>query len=218
VAFFGFLAYGFLPMKSIRFSFILAAVLALGLFAGRARAAADIGQAAPEFTLNDIDGTTHRLSDYKGKIVVLEWNNPDCPIVHKHYDSGNIPGIQKTAIADGVVWLLVNSGAPGNEGADYTADQIKAWLKERASAPTAYLRDSDGKVGHLYGAKTTPHLFVIGRDGVLDYEGAIDSIRSSDQADIPKAENYVSEALAEVKAGQPVAKSATQPYGCSVKY
>jgi hypothetical protein len=205
-------------MTNLRFSFILAALLATGLVANRAWAAAEVGQAAPDFKLKDIDGTAHQLSDYKGRIVVLEWNNPDCPIVHKHYDSGNIPRMQKTATADGVVWLLVNSGAPGNEGADYSADQIKAWLKDRSSAPTAYLRDPDGAVGHLYGAKTTPHFFVIGRDGVLDYEGAIDSIRSSDQADIPHAENYVSEALASVKAGQPVAKPATQPYGCAVKY
>ena len=180
--------------------------------------AVDVGQAAPDFTLNDIDGQARKLSDYKGKIVVLEWNNPDCPIVHKHYDSGNIPSLQRSAMADGVVWLLINSGAHGNQGADYTADQIKAWLKERNSSPTAYLRDPDGTVGHLYGAAATPHLFVIRADGSLAYEGAIDSIPSAKQSDIPKAVNYVKLALAAVEAGQPVAKATSQAYGCSVKY
>lgn len=184
----------------------------------RAWAAAEIGRPAPDFTLSDIDGASHKLSDFKGKIVVLEWNNPDCPIVHKHYDSGNLPHLQKTHMAKGVVWLLINSGAPGKEGADYTSAQIKSWLEERDSNPTAYLRDSDGAVGHLYGAKTTPHLFVIDANGVLVYEGAIDSIRSADAADIPRAENYVSEALQSVEAGLQVAKPATQPYGCPVKY
>jgi hypothetical protein len=205
-------------MKISRLALIFAVAAAAVLGAARARAAAEIGQAAPDFSLNDIDGVSHKLSDYKGRTVVLEWNNPDCPIVHKHYDSGNIPRLQKSAVADGVVWLLINSGAPGNEGADYTAPQIKDWLLKRDSAPTAYLRDPDGAVGHLYGAKTTPHLFVINGGGVLAYEGAIDSIRSADPDDIPRAENYVSEALAAVKAGKPVAKAATQPYGCPVKY
>jgi AhpC/TSA family len=205
-----------MPMRSLTFT--LAAAAALAVFTPLARAGVSIGQPAPDFTLSDIDGQSHKLSDYKGKIVVLEWNNPDCPIVHKHYDSGNIPQLQKEAIADGVVWLLINSGAPGKEGADYTADQIKAWLKQRESNPTAYLRDPSGQVGHLYGAKTTPHLFVINTDGNLAYEGAIDSIRSADQADIPKATNYVRAALDSLKAGQPVAVSISRPYGCSVKY
>jgi len=181
-------------------------------------AAVTIGQTAPDFTLKDIDGQACSLSGFKGKTVVLEWNNPDCPIVHKHYDSGNIPSLQKAAIANGVVWLLINSGAPGREGADYSADEIRAWLKERGSAPTAYLRDPTGRVGHLYGAKTTPHLFIITPAGLVVYNGAIDSIRSARQSDIPKAENYVKEALDAVKAGTPVAKPATQPYGCSIKY
>jgi len=177
-----------------------------------------IGQTAPDFTLKDIDGQACSLSGFKGKTVVLEWNNPDCPIVHKHYDSGNIPSLQKAAIANGVVWLLINSGAPGREGADYSADEIRAWLKERGSAPTAYLRDPTGRVGHLYGAKTTPHLFIITPAGLVVYNGAIDSIRSARQSDIPKAENLVKEALDAVKAGTPIAKPSTQPYGCSIKY
>jgi AhpC/TSA family len=206
-------------MNFPRFPLVLVAAIT-ALFAGAAPASAAVanGQPAPDFTLTDIDGQPHHLSDYKGKTVVLEWNNPDCPIVHKHYDSGNIPGLQKAAAADGVVWLLINSGAPGKEGGDYTADQIKAWLKERGSVPTAYLRDPTGTVGHLYGAQTTPHMFVITADGMLVYHGGIDSIASADQADIPRAENYVKEALAEVKAGQPVAKGSSRPYGCTVKY
>lgn len=203
-------------MRSFLLTFAAAATLAV--CAAPAWAGVAIGQPVPDFTLNDIDGQPHKLSDYKGKIVVLEWNNPDCPIVHKHYDSGNIPKLQSDAMANGVVWLLINSGAPGKEGADYTADQIKAWLKQRNSAPTAYLRDPSGQVGHLYDAKTTPHLFVINTDGDLAYEGAIDSIRSADQADIPNATNYVRAALDSLKAGQPVAVPISRPYGCSVKY
>jgi hypothetical protein len=182
------------------------------------RAAVVTGQPSPDFTLTDVDGHAHHLSDYKGKVVVLEWNNPECPIVHKHYDSGNLPGLQHSAMGDGVVWLLINSAAPGNEGGDYTAAQIKAWLQERNATPTAYLRDPTGQVGHLYAAKTTPHLFVINAAGILVYDGAIDSIRSANPQDIPRAENYVAAALAAVKAGRPVAKANTQPYGCSVKY
>jgi hypothetical protein len=205
-------------MKPVRLLFIVAAAVACGLFASVSHAAVAIGQPAPDFALTDLDGQTHKLSDYKGKTVVLEWNNPDCPIVHKHYDSRNIPTLQKSATADGVVWLMINSGAPGKEGGDYTSDQIKAWLKDHDAAPTDYFRDPDGKVGHLYQARTTPHMFVITADGTLVYDGAIDSIPSADQADIPRAENYVSEALAAVKAGQPVAKATSRPYGCSVKY
>lgn len=194
---------------------VLAAVVAI---CAVAQAAVEVGRPAPDFTLTDIQGKAHKLSDYQGKTVVLEWNNPDCPIVHKHYDSDNLPEMQRTFTGKGVVWLLINSGAPGLEGADYSADQVNAWLKERHSTPSAYLRDPSGKVGHLYAAKTTPHLFVINPEGVLVYDGAIDSIRSAQASDIPKAENYVKEALAALEAGKPVPKANTQPYGCSVKY
>jgi len=180
-------------------------------------AEAQVGQAAPDFTLTDINGATHKLSDYKGKTVVLEWVNAECPFVVKHYASGNMPAAQKAATADGVVWLSINSGHAGAQG-DYDAAQVAAWSKETGAAPTAYLRDQNGAVGRLYGAKTTPHMFVITADGTLVYDGAIDSIRSSKQSDIAKAENYVNTALAAVKAGQPVPKPNTQPYGCSVKY
>ena len=184
-----------------------------------ARAAVQTGSPAPDFTLTDLDGNSHKLSDYKGKIVVLEWNNPDCPFVKKHYDhSGNLPKLQKAATADGVVWLTINSGAAGNQGGDYSAAQLKAYLEKNHAAPTAYLPDHDGKVGHLYKAKTTPQLFVITAAGTLAYDGAIDSIRSTDVGDIAKATNYLTAALTSVKAGQPVAKANTESYGCSVKY
>jgi len=203
-------------MKSLRFLLLAAAVALLASVS--APAAVEVGRPAPDFALTDLQGQPHRLSDFKGKVVVLEWNNPDCPIVHKHYDSGNLPRLQQAETARGVVWLLINSGAPGKEGADYSAAEINAWLQERHSAPTAYLRDPTGRVGHLYSAKTTPHLFVIDRDGLLVYEGAIDSIRSTNPADIPHATNYVKAALDDVAAGRPVAKATSQPYGCSVKY
>jgi hypothetical protein len=200
---------------SLRF-LVLAAALAVA-FVSSTRAAVAIGQTAPDFTLTDITGQVHTLSDYRGKTVVLEWTNPECPFVQKHYGSGNIPHLQKAATADGVIWLSINSGRPGAEG-DYTPAQVVAWSKKMGAAPTAYFRDQDGKVGRLYSAKTTPHLFVITADGTLVYDGAIDSIRSAKVEDIARATNYVSAALAAVKAGKPVEKAATQPYGCSVKY
>lgn len=204
-----------MPPQLLRscFAAATALVLTIGL-----HAAAVVGQPAPEFTLADIKGTPHTLSELKGKTVVLEWVNPQCPFVMKHYDkSGNIPALQKAATADGVVWLSINSGASGKQG-DFDAAQVTAWSTKTGAAPTAYLRDSDGKVGKLYGAKTTPHIFVITADGKLAYNGAIDSINSADPADIAKAENYVTAALAAVKAGKSVTTSSTQPYGCSVKY
>lgn len=196
----------------------LFAVVALAAaFVSIARAAAVVGESAPDFTLTDITGATHKLSEFKGKTVVLEWVNPGCPFVIKHYGSGNMPNLQRKAEADGVVWLSINSGSAGAQG-DLDPTEATAWLKKNGAAPTAYFRDQDGKIGRLYGAKTTPHLFVIKADGVLAYEGAIDSIRSAKVEDIAKAENYVTSALTAIKAGVPVAKTNTQPYGCSVKY
>jgi peroxiredoxin len=180
--------------------------------------AAKVGQPAPAFTLTDLNGTTHSLADFKGKTVVLEWVNPDCPFVRKHYDkSGNLPATQKAAVAGGTVWLLVNSAAPGAQG-DYSPDQAKAWLKKHQAAATAYLRDPAGTVGKLYDARTTPHMYVIDPAGTLVYAGAIDSNSSSKSEDIAKATNYVNAALADLKAGKPVAQATTKPYGCSVKY
>jgi len=198
---------------------LLVALTALLALAGSAvRASVEVGQPAPDFTLTDLTGQTHSLSDYKGKVVVLEWNNPDCPFVKKHYDSGNIPSLQKSATADGVVWLVINSGASGKEGADYTPAEITSWLQKSSAAPTAYCFDHDGKVGHLYNAKTTPDMYVINADGILVYDGAIDSIRSAKTDDIAKATNYVKAALEALKSGQPIAKPVSEPYGCSVKY
>lgn len=174
---------------------------------------AEIGQAAPDFTLNNLNGQPVSLSQYKGKTVVLEWTNPECPFVGRHYSTGNMQSLQKEATAEGVVWLQINSGSKGAEG-DYPPAQAKAWLAKNGAASTAYLRDQDGTVGHLYGAKTTPHMFVITADGVLVYAGGIDNNRKTHIG----ATNYVREALAAVKAGKPVAKASAEPYGCSVKY
>lgn len=198
-----------------KLSLALLAVLTASLTS--AFAAVQIGQPAPDFSLTDINGKTHQLSDFKGKTVVLEWVNPECPFVVKHYESGNIPSLQKAATADGVVWISINSGKAGAQG-DFNPAQVSSWTSKVGAAPAAYCRDSDGKVGNLYGAKTTPQMYVITADGTLAYNGAIDSIRSSKQEDIAKATNYVTAALASVKAGQPVAKATSEPYGCSVKY
>ncbi len=206
-------------MNHLRLPSLLRAGLAsAGLLLCSVLGAATVGQPAPAFTLTDLDGKTHSLADFKGKTVVLEWVNPECPFVVKHYEkSGNLPATQKAATADGVVWLLVNSAAPGKQG-DYDADKAKAWLAKNHAAATAYLRDADGKVGKAYGAKTTPHIFVINAEGALVYAGAIDSKRSTNAEDIAGAENYAKNALADLKAGRPVATPATQPYGCGVKY
>ncbi len=200
----------------IRILFVGAASLAL--FAGAAQAAPAVGQVAPDFTLTDINGQTHSLSDYRGKTVVLEWVNPECPFVQKHYQgSGNIPATQKAAVADGAVWLSINSGYPGSEG-DYAPAEAQAWEKKTGAAATAYFRDQDGKVGKLYDARHTPTLFIVNPAGTLVYAGGIDSINSADPGDIPKATNYVKAALTDLKAGRPVAKATSRAYGCSVKY
>jgi len=202
----------------IKSSLLTIALVAMTALVTVARAAAGIGETAPDFTLTDINGKAHHLSEFKGKVVVLEWHNPDCPFVHKHYDSGNLPALQRSATASGAIWLTINSGAPDQEGGNYTPAQLQEYLLQNKAAPTAYLLDPDGKVGRLFGAKTTPHMFVISAEGKLAYSGAIDSVRSADAGDIPAAKNYVAAALADLKAGRPVAISSTRPYGCGVKY
>lgn len=203
-------------MKIIR-QLLLAAATCAALHIGQA-ATAEVGKAAPDFTLTDITGARHSLSEFKGKTVVLEWVNPECPFVVKHYDkSGNMPKTQKTATGDGVVWLQINSGHPGAQG-DFAPDKVAAWQKRNAVASTAYFRDQDGKVGRLYDARTTPHMYVIDGAGTLVYAGGIDSIRSGKTEDIAKATNYVAAALADLKTGQQVRTQSSQPYGCSVKY
>lgn len=197
---------------------LFTAAAALAAFTLSARAAtAQVGQPAPDFALTGLDGQKHSLSDFKGKTVVLEWVNPDCPFVKKHYDSHNMQNTQKSATDDGAVWLQINSAAAGNEG-DYAPAAAVKWLHNMGAASTAYLRDPNGTVGHLYDARTTPHMYIVNPDGVLVYSGGIDNIRSSKISDIAKATNYVKAALADLKAGRPVATATSQPYGCSVKY
>jgi len=204
-------------MKSLNKIVLAGAVSLAALCIGQAAPAA-VGKAAPDFTLTDINGQQHSLSSFKGKTVVLEWVNPECPFVVKHYDkSGNMPRTQQAAAKDGVVWLQINSGHPGAQG-DFDPAKVSDWQKRNAVASTAYFRDQDGKVGKLYDARTTPHMYVIDPAGTLVYAGGIDDIRSSKPEDIAKATNYVSAALSDLKAGQMVRTKNSQPYGCSVKY
>jgi len=195
----------------------LTTALALAAPFSTAFAAATVGATAPDFSLTDANGKTQTLSQYKGKTVVLEWNNPGCPFVQKHYSSGNIPKQQADATKDGVVWLTINSGAGGKQG-HLDAAGAKAFIAQYQASPTAYLFDGDGKVGHLYGAKTTPHMYVIDAGGTLRYVGGIDSIASADKEDLAKATQYVPLVLAELKNGKPVSVATSEPYGCSVKY
>jgi len=180
-------------------------------------AAVTTGEAAPDFTLTDTNGQSHSLSQFKEKCVVLEWFNHDCPFVKKHYDSGNMQALQKEYTGKDVVWLAINSSAAGKEGY-YNAEQTNQMTKDKAAAPTAVLLDADGKVGQLYGAQTTPHMYIINPEGILIYQGAIDDKKSADSADIATSKNYVKSALDAAMAGQPVGDSTTKSYGCSVKY
>ena len=179
--------------------------------------ALEVNKPAPNFTLTDHLGKKHSLSDYKGQYVVLEWINFDCPFVRKHYGSGNMQALQKEYTQKGVVWLSVCSSAPGKQGY-FGSKEISKRLKELTAAQNAYLIDSDGKVGKLYGAKTTPHIFIIAPDGTSIYNGAIDSIRSTDKDDIQKAENYVRSVLDAALGSKEIKPFSTVPYGCSVKY
>lgn len=180
-----------------------------------AQVAAD--QQAPAFALPDTAGQVHQLADYQGKFVVLEWVNPDCPFVKKHYGSGNMQKLQQEYTGKGVAWLAICSSAPGKQG-NYPPEKHAELAKARGSAATALLLDPDGKVGKLYGAKTTPHMFVISPEGKILYRGAIDDKPSTDQADVKTAKNYVKAALDAAMDGQAVAEPVTAPYGCSVKY
>ena len=190
---------------------------ALAALAVPALAKPVIGEAAPAFSAIDSDGRTQALADYRGKVVVLEWNNPQCPFVRKHYGAGNMQKQQAEAASSGVVWLTVNSGAAGKQG-HLDAAAAKAYVAEQKAKPAAYLIDADGTVGRAYAAKTTPQIAIIDREGVLRYNGAIDSIPSADVEDIAEATQYAREALAEIAAGKPVSVATSEPYGCSVKY
>ena len=200
-----------------RRSFLSAAAAAAILMQGHAMAApAVVGQSAPGFTLTDTAGKPVRLADFKGKTVVLEWNNPGCPFVRKHYQ-GNMQALQKEAAAQGVVWLAINSTETAS--GDYLSPaQLTRWMQDKQAAPTATLMDEDGVVGKAYGARVTPHMYIVNAQGVLVYAGGIDSIPSSRVDDIPKATPYIRQALGEIKAGKPLSVSTSQAYGCSVKY
>src|SRR5262245_9190719 len=180
-------------------------------------AAPTVGAAAPAFTATDTHGKKVSLADQKGKYVVLEWHNQGCPYVVKHYDSGNMQKLQKDLTAKGVVWLTVISSAPGKQG-HVSPGEADTYVREKGAAPTAVLLDEDGSVGRLYGAKTTPHMFVIDDKGTLVYAGAIDDKPTSDKADVEGAKSYVLAAYEEAKAGKAVTTASTPPYGCSVKY
>jgi hypothetical protein len=176
-----------------------------------------IDKPAPLFSGAAADGSTIKLEDLRGKTVILEWTNHECPFVVKHYESGNIPNLQKQAAAQGIIWLQVITSAPGKEG-NVTGEVAQKLNAHRGATPTNTVLDGNGSIGKLYGATNTPQFFIIDPKGVLIYKGGIDSIPSADQSDIGKAENYISAALADIAAGKKIAKAVTKPYGCSVKY
>ena len=190
----------------------------MGALAMHAHASITTGSAAPDFTATDeITKKEFSLADFKGKTVVLEWVNYGCPFVKKHYGAGNMQALQQAAADNGVVWISINSGAEGKQGF-LKADEVAPTMKEHDAKNAHYVRDADGKIGKLYNAKTTPHMFIINAEGTLVYQGAIDDNSSADASTIKGATNYVTETLAALKAGTPVSVGTTQPYGCSVKY
>jgi peroxiredoxin len=194
--------------------------VAAGVIAGLAAVAAAqavVGDKAPAFTATDSNGKPESLADFKGKWVVLEWTNNECPFVKKHYGSGNMQKLQRLFTGKGVTWLSVVSSGPGQQGFVDGA-RANALTKERGAAPSAVLLDPQGTLGRLYGAKTTPHMYVIDPQGKLVYNGAIDDKPSTDQADVAGARNYVSAALDQAMGGRPVTTASSAPYGCSVKY
>ena len=200
-------------------SFFKAALFAVALTLGLSGGAmvATVGEAAPDFSLTAVDGKTVTLAEFKGKVVVLEWFNKECPFVRKHYDSKNMQNLQAEYTGKDVVWLTINSSAEGKQGHETAAQGIETLTKEGAK-PTAYLLDADGKVGKLYDAKTTPHMFVIDKEGKLAYAGAIDDKASAYASDIEGSKNYVRAAVDSLMAGQPVVDASTKSYGCGVKY
>jgi AhpC/TSA family protein len=202
--------------RSILSRTLAAALLALAATAG-ADGPARVGAPAPDFTATDTHGQTRHLSEFKGKPVVLEWLNPGCPFVQKHYGSGNMQRLQKAVTGDGAVWLSVVSSAPGKQGY-MTPAEADGFVRDKAASPTAVLLDPKGEVARLYAAKTTPHMFLIDAKGTLVYAGAIDDKPTTDPADVASANNYVLAAYHEVKDGKAVTTASTAPYGCSVKY
>lgn len=182
-----------------------------------AAAAPDIGKPAPDFTIADSAGVPHTLSAYRGKTVILEWTNHGCPYVRRHYDTGNMQALQKETTGQGMIWLSVISSAPGTQG-HVSGPEADALTEQRGAAPTAVLLDPAGKVGRLYDARTTPHMYVIDPEGTLVYQGAIDDRPYASHAETAQARNHVRNALAQMAAGKPVDPAVTRPYGCSVKY
>ena len=201
-------------MKTKLILALLASLISTALFAADSP---PVGSTAPDFSLADSKGKTQSVSQYKGKTVVLEWFNPECPFVKKHYGSGNMQKLQEEFTGKGVVWLTIDSSAPGLEG-NLTAEQAEKKIAEWKTKQTALLLDPDGKAGRTYGAKNTPHMFVINPEGKIIYEGAIDSKATPNPADIASSTNYVKVALDESLGGKPVSNANTKPYGCSVKY
>jgi peroxiredoxin len=187
------------------------------LYACGSSAALRVGEPAPGFEGVDTGGNVHRLADYRGKTVVLEWTNHDCPYVRKHYGAGNMQKQQREAAAQGVVWLSIISSAPGKQG-HVSPEAAEELTRTRKAAPLAVILDSEGSIGRAYHARTTPHMFIIDESGVLVYMGGMDSISTASPDDIPQATQYVRAALQELAAGKPVSTPVTRPYGCSVKY
>ena len=196
---------------------MISAFTALALLAAPAAAAPVVGQAAPNFKLADTNGKPVTLSDFRGKTVVLEWSNPECPFVKKHYGSGNMQKAQAAAARDGVVWLTINSSAPGKQG-HVNGGQAKSFVAKAGARPAAYLLDPRGVVGKVYAAKTTPHMYIVNKAGTLVYAGGIDDKPTPNPADVNGARNHVLAALSELKAGKAVSVATSRPYGCSVKY
>jgi len=201
-------------MKLFKYTLLITLfILSSQLFAGP-----KLNEPSPDFKLLDSNGKEHTLSEYKGKLVVLEWVNFGCPFVRKHYNSGHMQKLQNLYTAKDVVWLSICSSAEGKQGYMGSNEEINAKLAEEDHKATAYLIDSNGDVGRLYGAKTTPHMFVIDKNGILVYDGAIDNKPSTNLDDIAIADNYVVDVLDQLLAGKSVEARRTSSYGCSVKY
>lgn len=201
------------PLKLAQFILLsLLASFSLTTYAG-----VEVGKAAPDFTGVDSNGKQHSLSQYKGKTVVLEWTNHDCPYVKKHYNSGNMQKLQKDATANDIVWLSIISSRPGKQG-HVSGKQANQLTQSRNASPTAVILDESSEIGLLYGAKTTPHMYIVDKSGQLVYMGGIDDNPSKNEGDIPTSKNYVTTALDALAAGKSIENSITRPYGCSVKY
>jgi len=201
-------------MKALKHAFALTVSLA---FVSASAVASTVGKPAPDFVLKDTAGKEVKLSELRGRTVVLEWVNPECPYVQKHYDTGNMQGLQKEYTGKNVTWLTINSTKQGHS--EFKPPAVMAdWMKSKNAASTATLLDADGKVGRAYDARTTPHMYVIDPKGQLVYAGAIDDKRSTNHADVKTAKNYVRTAMSETLAGKPVTTATTTAYGCTIKY